>query len=117
MTAPADYLASNVAPPRAGAVQYITTSTTATTTAIDADLLGRYVTIAAFDQDCDILIGDSGVEVSAAATSGDTVGWRLVAGGETASFLLTRADTHIAWDAAGDGHLRIWASSPKGTPL
>lgn len=111
MSGPADYVASNISPPRAGAVQYITTSTTATTTPIDADLLGKYITVKAIDQICDILIGGSAVVVSAAATSGDTVGWQLAAG-ESVSFLLTQADTHIAWDAAGAGHLRLWASSP-----
>lgn len=107
-----DYVATNVSPPRAGAVQYITTSTTAATTAIDADLLNRYITIKAIDSNCDILVGPSDVVVSAAATSGDTVGWQLAAG-ESTSFLLSRTDTHIAWDAAAAGHLRLWASSPS----
>lgn len=85
-------------PPYAGYVQRIAEDTTATTTALDTDLVGQWITIKNTGSDTVyVLFGDSTVTVDATATSGATLGWPL-ASGEMHDWELKETDTHIALD-------------------
>jgi hypothetical protein len=99
--------AAVVAPPRSGCVQRISATTTAATTAIDADLLKKYITIRSISGDAYVLFGGSAVTVDASATSGATLG-KLIAAGEERSFKLEETDTHIACDClAGTAEVEL----------
>lgn len=114
MSAPKDYLASNLSPPRVGDTQNIASSTTGGTTgtAITAGIRKRYVMVQCISATATDRIafrfGDSTVTVDFGTKHAPEIG-----PGETMHFALERGDTHVAIESnAGTPDFRMTAVSP-----